>query len=984
MLPTILKRQRDRLGLKSKLRLAFLSIAFIGVLSGLAGLAYVQSIAGTLSVYADVTAPLVRDGDSLVDDVDRMHTAYKAALDDTQDADRVKGVIAERNIDALDRIDRIGGTARTWLLSGSHSVQFGQTALSQTRFARSLAGAIDRKVEADLAHTAVEARGREIHGAITHAEGRLLKLIADTEADLTSRVVTPTAWGVNALVALNRVMREAARLRDVTQGYDALTRQSRVREVDATILQGVSQAEENLRRASARSRTDAIGSEILALNEEWANLRSLYVSPEGLFALKQRDLDASKISSEAERVAEGHRAQALDVTGRVNRLVQDLNEQARGRSITSAQQACYVFAALVLISFAASLLIGNTMSTTLLSPLARLTQRANLIGRSAGERLPPDPKTADRRDEIGVLSRAFDAMLIDLAAAREQILSDSRAEMKAQISRLNAALANMVQGLCMYDSEGRLIVVNRRCADLYGIEGTLAQDADTVLIEGHSQLLPANAAAAIIAERQSLVASRHSWTNTDYLTNGRTIAVSGSPMEDGGCVVTYEDITDRREAQQRIAHLAYHDGLTGLPNRTRFNEHLTDMLNLIGPSASLATLCLDLDRFKAVNDTLGHPIGDALLTEVAVRIKEEIGSDDLVARLGGDEFAVIQVGGQQPNAARDLAERLIARISESYQIEGHHIDIGTSVGVSLAPQDGATPETILKHADMALYRAKSDGRGTVRFFEAEMDHKMQARRKLELDLREAVAQEAFELHYQPLVNLTSLTVTGFESLLRWRHPEKGPISPAEFVPLLEEIGLIGRVGAWVLKAACREAATWPGEQKIAVNLSAVQFRNRSVVLDVAAALMESGLKPGRLELEITESILLHDTRDTLAILNELRSLGVRISMDDFGTGYSSLSYLRSFPFDKIKIDQSFVRDMNRNEDAIAIIRAVTGLGKSLGMVTTAEGVETVQQFDKLKGEGCTEVQGYYLSRPKPAAEVPAMIADITGRLQLAA
>jgi diguanylate cyclase (GGDEF)-like protein len=466
------------------------------------------------------------------------------------------------------------------------------------------------------------------------------------------------------------------------------------------------------------------------------------------------------------------------------------------------------------------------------------------------------------------------------------------------------------------------------------------------------------------------------WSIIDELNDGRVISVVGTPLDHGGCVVTHEDITERREHQAKIAHMAYHDGLTGLPNRIRFNEALAADLHTLEPGATIAALCLDLDRFKAVNDTLGHPIGDALLQAVAARIRGCLGEDDLVARLGGDEFAVIQACAEQPVAAQALAERIIAALSEPYDIGGHHIVIGTSVGIAIAPQDGTEPDQVLKHADMALYRAKADGRGTARFFESEMDQKMQARRQLELELRAAVQAAAFEIHYQPLVNLAENRVSGFEALLRWRHPERGPISPAEFVPLLEDLGLIGQVGAWVLKTACQEAARWPGGQKVAVNLSALQFKQRAVVLDVAAALMASGLQPARLELEITESVLLQDTSDTLAILNELRALGVRISMDDFGTGYSSLSYLRSFPFDKIKIDQSFVRDMEQTEDSVAIIRAVTGLGVSLGMSTTAEGVETETQLSHLRAEGCTEVQGYLLSRPKPPSEIASMIASI--------
>jgi diguanylate cyclase (GGDEF)-like protein len=387
----------------------------------------------------------------------------------------------------------------------------------------------------------------------------------------------------------------------------------------------------------------------------------------------------------------------------------------------------------------------------------------------------------------------------------------------------------------------------------------------------------------------------------------------------------------------------------------------------------VAVLCIDLDHFKTVNDTLGHPVGDQLLKLVADRMRSCVRSGETVARLGGDEFAIIQIGDNQPMNSTTLAGRLIKAMGEPFEVLGHQIVIGASVGISIAPHDGDDPDQLLKNADLALYRAKEDGRSTYRFFEPEMDARMQARRALELDLRKALPLREFELFYQPLVTLFNGNISGFEALLRWRHPQRGMVPPAEFIPLAEEIGLITAIGAWVLKEACAEAAKWPPHVRIAVNLSPAQFKDRKVLLDVIAALAASGLSPHRLDLEITEIVLLQDTEATIATLNDLRQIGAHISMDDFGTGYSSLGYLRKFRFDKIKIDRSFIRDLAEKPDSVAIVRAVTGLGSSLGIITTAEGVETEDQLRQLRSEGCDEIQGYLVSEPKPAGELGPLL-----------
>jgi len=435
-----------------------------------------------------------------------------------------------------------------------------------------------------------------------------------------------------------------------------------------------------------------------------------------------------------------------------------------------------------------------------------------------------------------------------------------------------------------------------------------------------------------------------------------------------------EDIAERKRAEAQIARLAHYDPLTELPNRVLFQKHLSEALaRRVRKGDQLAVHFIDLDRFKTVNDTLGHPLGDALLRVAAERLRGCVREGDTVARLGGDEFAVVQTGLKDMTGATRLASRIVEAMSAPFDLQGHHVVIGASVGVAAAPSDGEDADELLKKADMALYRAKADGRGAYHFFERAMDEQLQARRALELDLRRALQAGEFELFYQPLYNLGDERVTGCEALLRWRHPDRGMVSPADFIPLAEEIGLIVPLGEWVLRTACAEAAKWPAHVRLAVNLSPAQFRDRGLVRTVVSALAASGLPAQRLELEITESVLLQDSQANMQMLHDLKALGVRISMDDFGTGYSSLSYLRSFPFDKIKIDQTFVRDILEDSDAMAIIKAVLDLGSSMGIVTTAEGVETLEQLNALRGQGCAEIQGYYISRPAPAAEIAKML-----------
>jgi diguanylate cyclase (GGDEF)-like protein/PAS domain S-box-containing protein len=467
----------------------------------------------------------------------------------------------------------------------------------------------------------------------------------------------------------------------------------------------------------------------------------------------------------------------------------------------------------------------------------------------------------------------------------------------------------------------------------------------------------------------------------EVLTFGRRVTFEGRD----GYLVAIVDITERRKAEARIAYMAHHDGLTNLPNRVLYHDRLKSALEAGNAGGNrVAVLCLDLDLFKNVNDSLGHPAGDRLLRQVADRLRSQVRGNNLAARFGGDEFAIMLASEASPKEVSDFAARVISVLSAAYEVDGHDVIIGASIGVALSPGDGTTSEELLRNADLALYRAKQDGGGVHRFFEREMDRQAQKRREMELDLRRALANGEFELHYQPLVDISTDKISGFESLLRWRHPDKGMISPAEFIPAAEDIGLITAIGEWVLREACREAAKWPENVKVAVNLSPVQFRSRNLVQVVVSALANSGLSPKRLELEITESVFLAETEANLAILHQLRELGVAISMDDFGTGYSSLSYLRSFPFDKIKIDRSFVKDLAERSDCVAIVRAISGLGRSLNITTTAEGVETVDQLEWLRAEGYNEAQGFLFGAARPAAEVEQLLLRFCARAVKAA
>src|ERR1700722_789859 len=594
----------------------------------------------------------------------------------------------------------------------------------------------------------------------------------------------------------------------------------------------------------------------------------------------------------------------------------------------------------------------------------------------------PDPRIVTNAlslspTSLSLIVAGVATIILGMSLVASMSARQSQDKLGQQRILLDTALENMSQGLAIFDADGRLTLCNERYARMTGLPYAAVQGQSLV------ELFKLRKAAGDFSEDPQEVFARiladvrlgKSAMRVMHTLKGRSIRIIEEPMIGGGWVATLEDITAWRDAQEKLAYLAHHDPLTSLPNRTKFREDLEQTLRLVNRDGRVAVLCLDLDHFKEINDSLGHPIGDDLLKDVACRLRTSVREGDTVARLGGDEFAIVQAGiDLQASESSSLAERLVEILGAPYDIQGHQLNIGVSSGRAFAPNDGEDPDQLLKNADMALYRAKEDGRGTYRFFEPGMDARAQARLLLEIDLRAALTRDEFEVHYQPIHDLNTDQITAFEALIRWKHPLRGMISPMDFIPLAEETGLITQLGDWILRKACMDAAGWSREVRVAVNLSPVQFKNSNLVQSVISALAASGLVPQRLELEITESVLLQDSEATLAALHKLRRFGVKISMDDFGTGYSSLSYLRSFPFDKIKIDRSFVHELATREDSMAIVRAVTGLGKSLGISIVAEGVDTNEQLGLLRTEGCTEVQGFLFSRPRPARDVEAMLS----------
>ncbi len=553
---------------------------------------------------------------------------------------------------------------------------------------------------------------------------------------------------------------------------------------------------------------------------------------------------------------------------------------------------------------------------------------------------------------------------------------DAEEALTRQNERFDAALTNMPHGVCMFEADKRLIMCNAAYSKLYGLPPELTLPG-TPLQRILEHLAWAGRGPAAMAEYLTVVDNAMAVQSTSVrkaeLQDGRTIRITHNTMNDGGYVAIHEDITEAVRAAEQIRYLGSHDGLTGLPNRFSLYDRIEEALLRARRGGMFAIHSLDLDNFKSVNDTHGHPIGDLLLKQATERFQQRLRETDILARLGSDEFVALQAGIESPEPAASLARRFVEAMEEPFNLDGRLIYLGVSVGVSVYPGDGADVDTLLRNANLAMYRCKSEGRSTYRFFKFAMDARIQQRRLLELDIRRAVANGEFELYYQPQVDARTEDITGCEALLRWNHPSRGLVPPSEFIPVAEESGVIVPLGAWAVQQASRDAATWPNPIAVAVNLSPAQFKDPALVQTVISALNASGLSPLRLELEITESTLLSNSDATIATLNELRALGVRIAMDDFGTGYSSLSYLRSFTFDKIKIDRSFIKDLGEKSDCAAIVKAIADLGAALGMTITAEGVETVEQLALVRDLGCVEAQGYLFGKPSTARAFLAML-----------
>jgi diguanylate cyclase (GGDEF)-like protein len=582
--------------------------------------------------------------------------------------------------------------------------------------------------------------------------------------------------------------------------------------------------------------------------------------------------------------------------------------------------------------------------------------------------------------------------LASTALMENQMRRQREAEFLLQNERFDMALDNMGEGLCMFDADKRLVVWNDRYASLYRLPDELlkAGTPHSAIIRHRivNGVLKGDRGEGAVEQKIAKLAALPANTSSrrvDELDDGRLICVTRQPMAGGGWVATHLDVTEQHRTEARIVYMARHDALTDLPNRMFLRERLENALAELRRSGrSLAVLILDLDRFKEVNDTLGHPVGDALLKVVADRLRTCVRDGATVARLGGDEFAIVEDVARAGTEAAALAERIHRTLSEPFDLGDHQVAIGASIGIALPPGDGLDCDEIIRNADLALYRAKSERRGKHRFFEPEMDRLMQERRDLERELRNALINDEFELHYQPIVDVASGEICGCEALARWNHPRRGLVSPADFITLAEETGLIVPLGEWVIAAACREAANWPSEMRIAVNLSPAQLKSTELVSAVVRALAESGIAPGRLELEVTESVMMQDSTIAFAMLGRLHALGIRIALDDFGTGYSSLSFLQRFPFDKIKIDRSFVSELlDERDESRLIAQAVLRFAISLGKTTTAEGVETREQLELLRAERCTEVQGYYISRPKKAGEIAELLANAARRAHAA-
>jgi diguanylate cyclase (GGDEF)-like protein len=621
-----------------------------------------------------------------------------------------------------------------------------------------------------------------------------------------------------------------------------------------------------------------------------------------------------------------------------------------------------------IIAIMTGLLIGPMALLFMSHALSRLRGIGSALGRLARNDTSVEiPGTGDV-DEFGHLARS-----VAVFKARSIELINRNGDFERLNQQLDAAINHMPLGLSMFDAQQRLLVCNRRYAEMYDVPAELTERGT---------------AHCALWEHRSRKGARHSETREGAVNgpisspsmliefgSGRIVSVSRQPLKGGGWVSLHEDVTERRRQEAKITHLARHDALTGLANRVLFREQLETGLQRLTRGHGFAVLCLDLDHFKAVNDTLGHPVGDALLKQVSQRLLACVRHGDLVARLGGDEFAIIQASVRDARQTESLAARIVDTICAPFQIDGNPIAIGTSIGITLAPRDGADPEALLRNADLALYRAKDAGRGGYALFETEMHEQVESRRGLETDLRRALAEESLELLYQPVVGLGSDQVASLEAQVRWNHPERGPIPNEELIAVAEEAGLMHELGEWVLQKACAQAAHWPEHVSVSIDVAGHQFLKRNLIEGTLQALAQSGLAPGRLEIEIGEAVLQQESTGALPMLHQLRQLGVRVAIDDFGRDACSLAILRAFPFDRIKLDRAFIAEAQRSDGARTIAQSVIALGKSLGMTTAALGIESFEQLAIVRSCGCDQAQGFLLGPPVPAAQVGELLAE---------
>lgn len=955
-------------GLRGRFHAAFLGLALVTGAVGALGSVLVERV-GTQSAYVSQTVmPTLAETGILHESVSRIHAF-------------VLDVTAGR-----------GGSGMEARLSEMDAL----TARSLGRIARLMPG--------DDAMPDAMARARLRYGELRESVDGMLERIARVRADekalghaldatrsvlvrLQSRLTRGPAQGEQEAADASSRLRRLGLALDVGAFHD----------VAARLAGGVpGPAEERLlleRLADLDARLPALSSCVgsaAGCSEAAARLRELLTGRDGALSLRRR-LGAASDEMEVARLDLERKEEAyvvaVDSIGDVARERMWL-ARAEGEALMAWSR--WIAAGGLAAAFAITLAISVRFSRRVVVPVARMTEAMRAL---AGGDVSAEIPESRGRDEISGMAGALRVFRDDAIRRREletreaetralALLAEERQRaqeaVRLQNERFDAALNNMSQGLAVLDSEMRLVVCNARYAAMFGFPPGLV--AAGTSLEDLMRHRIANGAAPAGASVEGLVAqAMRAGSEVQDLLDGRSMQLSRVAMPDGGSVVTYDDVTEARRATARIRQMAAHDALTGLLNRAGMREVLEERLSAVGPGRGVAIHCLDLDRFKAVNDTYGHPAGDALLREVAAGLAR-LAAPAAVARLGGDEFAVVQEFSD-PAEADALAGAMVRLMSSPFEAAGRHVCVGASVGLAITARAGADADDLIRRADIALYAAKGAGRGRHAVFDVSMEKEIVERRALEEDLATALFDNTLELHYQPLVSFADGRVTGVEALLRWNHPVRGWVSPARFVPIAEESGMIGRIGTWAIRRACRDAAAWPDDIKVAVNLSPRQFSlEDDIVTVVTQALADTNLAPSRLCLEITESVLLDDNAGTLSTLHRLKRLGVTISLDDFGTGFSSLSYLMRFPFDRIKIDQSFVRDMLGSENCSVIVNTVIKLAGRIGMTTVAEGVETEEQYARLREEGCGEAQGYLISRARPGSEIPAIVEARSGRL----